>query len=142
MSDYERNEVVRVEGVQRILQTERGIKVKFPGERDGEGQWLPLSVVEDTDLTSDGQVGWIEMPYWLAEDRDLEGAIDAGQDAGSSPAADVSSSPETSSATPSSSSAPASASAEIGSSSPANASSNDARDGGSVSVDADAPLPL
>lgn len=54
-------------GAVLIRQTAKAILVEFGGEE----AWLPRSMIHETDLEVEGQVGFLDIPEWLADERGL-----------------------------------------------------------------------
>lgn len=79
---YERDDVVRVENLVLMRESKKAILVKFDDAPEGSEVWIPRSQVEETDLADVGDVGYIEVPYWVAEDRGIDSGIAEDGDGG------------------------------------------------------------
>lgn len=51
-----------------IKATEKALLIHFDGKPN---TWLPRSQIEETDLEKEGDVGYVELPVWLAREKDL-----------------------------------------------------------------------
>lgn len=72
---YDRNESVHLSPLTRVAGTKKAILVKPVGAADDDAVWLPLSQIEGTNLRSNGAIGYVELPFWVAEDRGLDNYI-------------------------------------------------------------------
>lgn len=83
---YDRHDRVQVTNLVALMDTEKALRVKFDGEDNEDAVWLPKSQIHKTDLQTKGDTGFVEIPYWLAEDRGLESGIEDDPSSEPSPA--------------------------------------------------------
>ena len=60
-------ETVRFD-VSLIRESEKALLVSIGGEE----VWIPKSQIEDTDVKEPGDEGFIEIPEWLAQEKELD----------------------------------------------------------------------
>lgn len=72
---YDRQDHVHIAPLQRVATSKKSMLVKPPGAPDDAAVWLPLKMIEATDLDMNGAEGHVVIPFWLAEDRGLEDRI-------------------------------------------------------------------
>ncbi len=76
---YSRGDIVAIAGLVFVHQTDNAMKVKFIGEDDKDGVWIPKSKCEGHSFTNVGDEGYVSIPFWMAEEKNLDGAIDDDQ---------------------------------------------------------------
>jgi len=60
-------EEVRLDDVELVHETEKAILVRY----EGEDYWIPKSQVLDFGVMEPGQTGYLVIPEWLAEDKEM-----------------------------------------------------------------------
>jgi hypothetical protein len=80
---YEKNDLVTIRGLIYVYSTAKAIKVKFEGQEDDDGVWIAKSHLDSQSFSAYGEKGLVVIPFWIAEEKNLEGAIsdeDGGHD--------------------------------------------------------------
>ena len=71
------NDLVTIADIELYSETDKAILIGPPGLRADYRDnlrkvWIPLSMIDTTDLDGVGSIGYIEIPEWLADKNDLE----------------------------------------------------------------------
>jgi len=60
-----------VEEIELFAQTDLALLVGPEGYDEEDAVWIPRSTVEDTDLEDVGDVGFLEVQEWVADEKGL-----------------------------------------------------------------------